>query len=407
MPLGNDDHVVVIGAGFAGWRFVEALRRDGFTGAITLIGDESDPPYDRPPLTKQVLVGKWPPEHATLATPDAIDRAGVELLLGRRATGLDLSSSLVWLEDGSTVPGTYFVIATGVRARRLEFSATNDLHRVRSLVDIRRLLASLDGLASGELVAIIGGGFIGAEAATQLQRRGLRPVVLESAPRPLLGNLGPEVSQWLLGLASADGVELRCDVRIGDVSVADDGFTVAFEDGTELRAGLVIEAVGAVANTEWLESSGLVVDNGVVVDDRLLATDRVGAIGDVARFTWRNGVEDDVVRIEHWQVANDHAAALAHHWTHAEPDELRMIPYFWSDQYGKKIQVLGHPRPSDDVRLVEGSVDEGRWMALYSRHGVVTGVIALSHPRALMLAKPLLDSATTLDAAITAAPWTA
>ena len=403
--LHENDHVIVVGAGFAGWRFAEALRREGFGGALTLIGDESYAPYDRPPLSKQVLSGKWDADRTVLATPELVARNAVTLRLGVAATDLDVATTTVHLADGWKLAGSHVVIATGTRARKLPFSAGAALHTLRSRDDVVRLLGDIGRVAPDGVVAVIGGGFIGAEAATALHARGLRPVVLEAASRPLVSVLGDEVSRWLESLAAGARIELRTDQRIRDVEQVERGLRVEFDDGSDLLAQAVIVAAGAVPNVEWLATSGLTIDNGVVVDADLLATERVGAIGDVARFDWPNTVGEDLVRIEHWQTANDHAGSLAHHWMTGEHAASLMVPYFWSDQYGKKIQMLGHPRAGDDVRLVMGSVEEGRWLALYSRNGVVTGVVSLAQPRALMLSKGLLEVRTTLDEALSRAPW--
>jgi NADPH-dependent 2,4-dienoyl-CoA reductase/sulfur reductase-like enzyme len=206
-------------------------------------------------------------------------------------------------------------------------------------------------------------------------------------------------------LASDAGVELRSSQHVGDVLRDGDGFSVVFEDGTTLEAALVILAIGAEVNDEWLEDSGLVIDNGVVVDENLLATEHIAAIGDVARFGWPNVMGEELVRVEHWEVANMHAQHLAHFWTTGERVDAYMIPYFWSDQYGKKIQMLGHARPDDDVVRVHGSPEEGKWIALFSRGGVVTGIVALAQPRALMLSRHFLEQPTTLVHALEEAPW--
>lgn len=403
--LSESDHVVVVGAGFAGWRFAESLRREGFAGAVTLIGDESYHPYDRPPLSKQVLNGKWDVDKTTLATAELVAKNEVTLRLGVAATGLDVATTTVHLADGSKVAGSHVVIATGTRARRLPFSAGESLHTLRSRDDVVRLNRDLDQIAPDGVVAVIGGGFIGAEAATALHAKGLRPVVLEAASRPLVSVLGEQVSAWLEGLVSDAGIELRNQQRIDDVERVDGGFRVVFDDASTLNARAVIVAAGAVVNDEWLATSGLTIDNGVVVNADLLATDRIGAIGDVARFNWPNVLGEELVRIEHWQTANDHASALARHWMTGERSDTFMIPYFWSDQYGKKIQMLGHARATDDVQLVSGTAQERKWVAVYSRIGIVTGVVALSQPRALMLSKVLLEATTTLDHALNRAPW--
>lgn len=407
MVLDAADHVVVVGAGFAGWRFVEALRRDGFAGAVTLIGDEGHAPYDRPPLSKQVLVGKWDVERTTLATPELIARHDVRLRLGVPATGLDVTSTTVHLADGTEVAGTHVVVATGARARRLPYHAASRVHSVRGRDDVVRLLTDLARLDAGSPVAVIGGGFVGAEVATQLRARGLRPIVLEAAERPLLGVLGERASSWLAPLAAEAGIELRVAVEVLDVRDNGADLTVTFGSGPALNVGVVVLSVGAELNVEWLATSGLTIDNGVVVDEHLMAAERVGAIGDVARFRWRSVAGDESVRVEHWEVANTHAAMLARYWTSGVASEALLVPYFWSDQYGQKIQMLGHARPSDDVVIVRGSPTDAKWLALYSRGGVVTGILALSQPRALMRSKHLLESPTTLEHAILEAPWAA
>jgi NADPH-dependent 2,4-dienoyl-CoA reductase/sulfur reductase-like enzyme len=405
--LTASDHVVVVGAGFAGWRFVEALRRDGFAGTITLIGDEPHAPYDRPPLSKNVLVGKWGLDKTTLATPEHLERNDVTLRLGVAATGLDVAATTVHLADGTSVQGTWVIIATGTRARHLGYSADHELHTIRSRDDLERLEAALGELADGSTIAVIGGGFIGAEAATALRTRGFEPIVLEVAARPLLGVLGPEVSLWLEGLAAQAGIELRTSQRIVDVKFFEGQYVVSFEDDVDLLARAVIVGAGAIPNVEWLATSGLEIDNGVVVDENLLASGRVAAIGDVARFSWRNVFGSEQVRIEHWQVSNDHAAHLAKALVTGEAPSALLIPYFWSDQYGKKIQMLGHPRGTDRAEIVSGSVEEGKWLALYSRDGVVSGAVSLSQPRALMLSKVLLEERTSLEDALARAPWQA
>jgi NADPH-dependent 2,4-dienoyl-CoA reductase/sulfur reductase-like enzyme len=403
--LKDSDHVVIVGAGFAGWRLVEALRREGYVGAVTLVGEETYAPYDRPPLSKHVLAGKWEVERATLATPERIKESGATLLLGSRATSLDVESSAVALENGARVEGTHVVIATGVRARRLPYSADDAILTLRTRDDELRMRLELETLAAGSVIAIIGGGFIGAEVATQLKSRGFEPIVLEALARPLVGVLGPKASLWLERLASDAGIELRNEQHVRDVVRSDDGFDVGFDHGPALHAAAVIVSVGALPNSEWLEGSGLTLDNGVVVDANLLARENVAAIGDVARFSWPNVMGEELVRIEHWEVANVHANALARFWMTGEGPREPMVPYFWSDQYGKKLQMLGHPRVDDDVVRVEGSPEEGKWLALYSRGGVVTGIVTLSRPRALMLSKHLLESPSTLEGALKDRPW--
>jgi NADPH-dependent 2,4-dienoyl-CoA reductase/sulfur reductase-like enzyme len=405
--LQSSDHVVVVGAGVAGWRVVESLRREGYAGELTLVGDEIHVPYDRPPLSKQILSGKWDFEKATLATAEKLDASRVNLRLGVRATRLDVENTTVYLADDSVLKASRVVLATGSLARSLSFPSSGALPTLRNYDDVTRLIDQLSALAPESVVAIIGGGFIGAEAATSIKARGLTPIVLEVAPRPLIGVLGDEVSMWLASIAEDFGVEVRTSQRLLDVRSDDVGVVISFEDGSTLKAGAVLAAVGSTLDLAWLEGSGLTLDNGVVVDHDLQAAANVAAIGDVARFIVTSAMGEDAARIEHWEVATEHAGELARFWTRGEQSSAVTIPYFWSDQYGKKIQMLGHPRPSDDVVMVEGSRELGKWLALYSREGYVTGAVSLSQPRGLALSKKLLEEPSTLKFALESAPWSA
>jgi 3-phenylpropionate/trans-cinnamate dioxygenase ferredoxin reductase component len=404
-PLTSEDHVVVVGAGLAGWRLCEGVRREGFVGAITLIGAEPHRPYDRPPLSKQVLSGKWPADHAFLSPPDAPSDLGVDVALGVPARDLDVERCAVTLGDDTVIAGTRLVIATGTRARHLPLTAERGVFTLRTMDDVARLSDAAAALPAEATVVVIGAGFIGAEVATSLRTRGLSPIVLEAMANPLLNVVGDEAADWLRGVPDAADIELRTSQEVTDVVEVDNGLEVRFADGSTLATAIVVVGIGAVPNTEWLESSALEVRNGVVVSDSLLATPSIGAVGDVARFAWRHGPFVDDVRIEHWQVAIDHAAAMAATLVHGADatGPIDMVPYFWSDQYGKKIQMLGHPAPTDDVvRVVH---DDSRWLAIYARDGVVTGLLGLSHPRALMLSRPLVEGHVRLTEALAAAPW--
>jgi NADPH-dependent 2,4-dienoyl-CoA reductase/sulfur reductase-like enzyme len=395
----------VVGAGLAGWRFVESLRAEGYDGALTLVGDEPHAPYDRPPLSKQVLAGKWEVEKATLASPQQLAESGATLHFGVRAAQLDVEATTVRLSDDSLIEGTHVVLATGSRARPLSFASSGSIATLRNRDDLVHLEGVLASLAPKSVAAVIGGGFVGAEVATSMKSRGLAPVVLEMAERPLIAAVGEEASTWLLPLAANAGVELRTNQRLSDVKKSDGGYVLDFEDGTKLDARTALAAIGSSLELDWLANSGLTLDDGVVVDRDLQAAPRVAAIGDVARFILRSAIGEEPVRVEHWQIATEHAGELAHFWMTGERASSVMVPYFWSDQYGQKIQRLGHPHPNDDVHIVSGGLDEGRWLALYSRDHLVSGALSLNHPRHLALAKPLLESPITLDEARRRAPW--
>ena len=235
---------------------------------------------------------------------------------------------------------------------------------------------------------IIGGGFIGAEVATAARQHGHDVIVLEGQVRPLEGVLGTTVATWLQPLAGTAGVDLRVNQLVRDVTRGDDGtFDIATEAGT-MTADVVVVGAGALVNTEWLHASGLDVTNGVAVDKHLLAAPGIYAAGDVARF-WYHGEQ---TRIEHWQIANDHATYIAQHLAGRTTEDFSSLAYFWSDQYGAKIQMLGHPHRDDQVELVNGSLEANKWVAHYRRDGELTGVIALNNPRELILSRNLFSA---------------
>lgn len=383
---------LIVGASLGGVRSATALRREGYAGEIVIIGDETHQPYDRPPLSKQILMGKWGPEKLALLNETTLPELGAEWHLGSAAVSLtsDGASHTVTLSNGTTLTGDTVILATGTRARRLPFSADTALFAVRTLDDTTELLARIESLAAGTRVAIIGAGFIGAEVASALHARELVPVVYETQPRPLNAVLGETAAMWLEGLPAAAGVEVRVNQSIVDVVNSEDGITVVTSEGSESFA-LGVLGVGALPNTEWLADSPVTIERGVVVDGSLQAAPGIYAVGDVAAFPFERAGRREVIRIEHWQIANDHASYVAQHVNGKAEGPFTTVPYFWSDQYGKKIQMLGHPAPSDEIEMVQGSVEDGKWLAYYRHNGVITGVLALNNARELMLARPLLE----------------
>lgn len=403
--LDDQSSVVIVGAGLAGWRLAEALRSEAFTGTITIVGEEAHFPYDRPPLSKQVLSGKWDVALTTLVPDQSLVAQSIDWRLGARAVALDACEREVTLDDGVVLRASHVALATGSRARTMSYSAAEALHLIRSQDDLERLLADLETTESKRPWVVIGAGFLGAEVATAFKIRGVASVVLEVAHAPLEGVVGAQAASWLRMLPEDFGVTLRTDEKVRDVEWRGKVLTVSLDSGEDVEAAGVVVCVGSQLDLTWLEGSGLELDGGVVVDEHLQASANVAALGDVARFAWPGPLGVEMLRIEHWEVAVFHAAQLARYWTQGVGPERVMVPYFWSDQYGKKIQMLGHPRPDDEVTLVHGDVTSKQWLALYARDEIVTGLLALSSPRPLMLAKVVLDEVTSRDHALERAPW--
>jgi NADPH-dependent 2,4-dienoyl-CoA reductase/sulfur reductase-like enzyme len=406
--LPSDGTVVVVGASLAGWRAVETLRAEGLDGAITLVGQELHLPYDRPPLSKQVLAGTWPPEKAVLADRKRSSELRVHEMLGHRAVRLDVGGRKVEIDDGSVLTGDAVVIATGAAPRQLPgtegLSERDGLFTLRTLDDSLALRAALMAVESCRVV-VIGAGFIGAEVASTCAGLGCRVTVLEAMEIPLSNVLGPVIGAHCGSLHGTHGVDLRTGVGVADVRRRADsgpGLEVELASGDVLEADVVVVGIGVAPAVEWLKDSGLTLDNGVVCDDRLFAADGIVAAGDVARWAWRHDGAEELIRIEHWQVAAEAGTAAARSVLAGRAEALSFvpIPYFWSDQFGIRFQVLGNPGGNDEVAIVDGSLEEGKFVALFGRAGRLRAVMAIGSPRRLMGFRPLLEAGSSWDDAL-------
>ena len=364
--------VTIVGGSLAGVRTAEALRREGFDGTIRIVSAERELPFDRPPLSKQVLSGAWEPERARLRGAEELD---AEWLFGRKATALDPATHTVTLDGGQRLDADAVVIATGASPRRLPASvAPPDLagvHVLRTMDDCLALQADLQG---GPRVAVIGAGFIGSEVAATAKGLGADVVVVEALPVPLERALGPEMGPLAAALHREHGVEVRLGVAVAGLEGDGRVQRVRMADGSAVEADVVVVGVGVAPVTAWLDGSGLELRDGVVCDARCRAAPGVVAAGDVARW-YHEGIGDHL-RVEHWTNASEqgHAAAMALLRGDDAPP-YTPVPYFWSDQHGTKIQFVGHSLPGDEVAVVEGSVADGRFVAAYGRAGRLVGAL--------------------------------
>lgn len=403
-PLDPDATVVIVGSSLGGLRTAEALRGEGFGGRLVLVGEEAHLPYDRPPLSKQVLAGDWPPERAQLAGAPRLEELGVQPLLGRRATSLDVDARSVQLDDGNTVDGDAVVVATGASPRSLPgIDGDSAVTVLRTLDQSLALRHQLLDHGPGCRVVVVGAGFIGSEVAATCAGLGCAVTVVEALATPLAPAVGVQVGAALGQLHERNGVDLRTGVGVASVTAASAGHPrVELSDGTSLDADIVVIGIGVSPVTGWLEGSGLEVDDGVVCDASLFAADGVVAVGDLARWHWRHHGVEELVRIEHWQVTADGAlwAARSLLAGRAEAPHFNPVPYFWSDQYGSRIQMIGRPAPDDELVVVDGSMAEGKFVVLYGRDGRLTGVLGVSRPRVLMSYRPLLAGDASWDEAL-------
>jgi NADPH-dependent 2,4-dienoyl-CoA reductase/sulfur reductase-like enzyme len=393
--------VVVVGASLAGLRAAEELRHRGFDGRLTVVGDEEHRPYDRPPLSKQVLAGSWDLDRIelTVGAEGGLDGLDVDWRLGTRATGLDPAGRRVTLAGGEDVLYDGLVIATGARPRALPGTGQlAGVHTLRTLDDCLAVRADLD--AGARRVVVVGAGFIGSEVAATCRGRGCEVTVLEALPVPLGRALGDEMGSAMGDLHRDHGVAVRLGVGVAGIEGAGRVERVRLADDTVVEADLVVVGIGVTPNTGWLEGSGLALDDGVVCDATTRAAPGIVAAGDVAR--WPSHRFGELMRVEHW----DNAIAMGEHAARrlledlaggaASPGEpYDPVPWFWSDQYDRKIQLAGRSADADEVRVVDGSVEERRFVALYRRGDRLIGALAMNRPRLLVAFRGLVERRAT------------
>ncbi len=380
--------VAVVGASLAGLRAVEALRERGFDGRLVWIGAEPHAPYDRPPLSKQILRGEWEPERIALAR-GGLDALGAELHLGVRATALDASARRVQLASGESIAFDGLVIATGASPRRLPNQpALDGVFVLRTLDDALAIRAALAG---SPRVAVVGGGFIGAEVAASCRQRGLDVTLIEALGNPLELALGAELGALFAALHRDHGVQLATGAPVAALEPAGGAAAgplshkagrverVRLADGRTIAADVVVVGIGVRPETDWLEGSGLTLRDGVVCDARCQAAPGIVAAGDVAR--WQHPRYGEL-RVEHWShAAEQAAAAVATLLDGAAAPAFAPVPYVWSDQYDATLVVAGRPRAGDELRVIEGSLAERKFIALFGREGRITGAAAIGLAR--------------------------
>jgi NADPH-dependent 2,4-dienoyl-CoA reductase/sulfur reductase-like enzyme len=371
--------IAVVGVSLAGLRSAEALRANGFDGRLVLIDAAEGRPYDRPPLSKEFLLGTVDETGLALSDADEDDALEAEWRLGVAATGL--RRGCVQLSDGSEVAADGVVIATGGTPRTLP--GADGVFTLRTLDDASRLRDRL--LAGASRVVVVGAGFLGSEVAASAHALGLSVTVVEAMAVPLLTAVGPAMGEVCGALHTDHDVELICGHGVARVESSG---AVVLDDGRELPADIVVVAIGMRPNTDWLAGSGLAVNDGVRTD-RGWFTDIPGivAVGDVARHDcggWS-------VRHEHWTNANEQpAVAVANLLAGRHTGHCDGRGYFWSDQYGVRIQFAGAIMATDDVLVVDGSVDDRRFLAEYRRNGRLTGVLAMNMARAFVRARRMI-----------------
>jgi NADPH-dependent 2,4-dienoyl-CoA reductase/sulfur reductase-like enzyme len=375
--------IAVVGASLAGLRAVETLRREGFDGRLVLVGAEPDLPYDRPPLSKAFLAGESEPEQLALRRLP-YEELDLDLRMSTRAESVDLAARTLALDSGEHLGFDGLVVATGSSPRTLP--GTPELPGIFVLRTLADAIAIRGALAGRPRVVVVGAGFIGSEVAATCRGRGLDVTVLEALPAPLVRGLGVELGTVCGELHRDHGVDLRLGVGVAGFEGHDRVERVQLGDGRAIDADVVVVGVGVAPVTDWLEGSGLTIDNGVVCDATLLAAPGVVCAGDVTR--WPNPLfDDELMRLEHWTNATEQGVAAAKRLLYgdgAAPEAFAPVPLVWSDQYDRKIQTVGSFRGDDEMVVVHGSLAERRFTAVFARDGRLVGALGFSMPAKVM-----------------------
>jgi 3-phenylpropionate/trans-cinnamate dioxygenase ferredoxin reductase component len=375
--VSDNGPIVVVGCSIAGLRAAEELRRLGFADQLTVIGAEAHfPPFDRPPLSKEVLSAKWELEQARLRL---FEELNATMILGRQAVGLDIVTQSVELDDGQPVGYEGLVIATGASVRRIRCPGSDlaGIHYFRTAEDCTRIRQRL---ASGPRVVVIGGGFIGSEVAAVCRGHGLQVTVVDLVGLPMAEQLGEPLARYVIDQHRDHGVALRLGVGVAAFTGTDRVRQVLLSDGTAVDADVVVVGVGVAPETTWLAGAGLMLDNGVVCDANCvtIGAANIVAAGDVAR--WFNPTYGTTMRVEHWTNAVEQAEYAAGALLGAPGcrDGYSSVPYFWSDQYDMHLQVAG-VTGSDEV-IAEGSLAERKFIMISRESGRDVGVLGVNWP---------------------------
>jgi NADPH-dependent 2,4-dienoyl-CoA reductase/sulfur reductase-like enzyme len=393
------DRVVIVGASAAGLSAAEALRRGGYENKLTMIGAESHHPYDRPPLSKQFLTGEWDTGRVMLRQENHLADLDVTAELGVPAAGLDATGRRILLANGREVSYDHVILATGVTPKVLpQVAAVRGVHTLRTLDDALALKAEL---AYCSRMIVVGAGFLGTEIAAVAASAGLDVTILSKSAVPLAGALGPEIGAELAALHQSRGVTIRTGHEAAITCVASDGSKVTgavLRNGEILPADIIVVAVGSLPSVGWLRGSGLHIGDGIECGPDSLTAPGIHAAGDVAR--WHNRLFGVRMRVEHRTNAVDHGIHVAEQVLAGTEHDYTPVPYFWSDQYDLKLQSYGWLRNHDEVLLTEGSVRDGKFVAIFRRDNRLTGVVAARSVKALRKWRQLIVDQVTWGEAL-------
>jgi 3-phenylpropionate/trans-cinnamate dioxygenase ferredoxin reductase subunit len=397
--MSSNDLLIVIGAGHAGAELAVQAREGGWSGRIALVGDEPALPYHRPPLSKAYLAGALAPDAMALKSRAAYDKAGIELMLGRRVAEVDRSAARLWFDDGQSMEYSRLAFATGGQPRRLPAAAASadaaeNFHYLRTVADVDRIRPHF---VAGARLAIVGGGYVGLEVAAVAIKHGLKVTVLEAAPRVLARVTAPRVSSFYEQVHREAGVDVRTGVQVDGFDLDATGRLVTrvhCSDGERVECDLVIAGIGLVPNTELAAAAGLAVDDGILVDAASRSSDpAIVAAGDCTRY--HSALYGRSIRLESVPNALEQARCAA--GTVNGKERLHdAVPWFWSDQYELKLKMVGLSQGYDRM-LLRGSLEQRSFSAFYLKGEQVLAVDTVNRVPEFMLAKRLVAERIAVD----------
>ncbi|POP54684.1 NAD(P)/FAD-dependent oxidoreductase [Zhongshania marina] len=388
------EHCIIIGASHAAAQLVSSLRQEGWEGKISLIGDEPNLPYHRPPLSKAFFVGEKTEDELLIRAADFYEKNKVDLLLGSRVTVIDRDAKKITLEDGAEISYTKLALTTGARVRKIPFTGS-ELAGVFYMRDLNDVKQTHKFTGPGKSAVIIGGGYIGLETAASLRKIGMKVTVIEAMSRVLQRVTAPEVSAFYTRVHTEEGVDIRTEAGVDAIVGEKHVEGVRLADGSTVAADLVIIGVGVIPNIELAESAGLTIDNGIAVNEFATTNDPdIVAAGDCTNHY--NPIYDRKLRLESVQNATDQAKIAAKSIC-GKPEEYNALPWFWSDQYDLKLQIAGLSQGFDEV-IIRGDSEQGRsFAAFYFSEGRFIAVDAINRPKEFMMSKRALTAGQTAD----------
>lgn len=380
--------IVVVGGSVAGVHAAESLREIGFEGEVVLASAEHSLPYDRPPLSKDVLLGKQKAHEILLRPQSFYEELTIDLRLGNAAEKLDTAGKVLRFADGSEISYDGLVVATGSAARKPAQSGdAPPVHLIRRVEDAVALAAEL---RPGRRLAVLGGGFLALEIASAAVQQGVEVSLIARNASPLARLLGHEVGQWYVKLHERHGAKVYCDSHVASYDKTLDGVDITLDNGTTISADIVAAGIGAEPAVGWLEDSTLELNDGVVCSASLYTTaPDVVAAGDIAR--WHNPIFGEDMRIEHWSNAADQGRHAAKTLL-GDDKPFLSVPYFWTDQYDTKLRFIGRASGLTDVRVEH--MTDSELVVTMGRKGVLIGAVCVGAPRLLAQYKAAIHQQT-------------